>query len=212
MGNNNEKVLDFVLGEMKIIDISIPILDGNNWPLRLERIIWGLKMLKEELYIIPNKSQKFIVKVKPNFIDYLYKPSAECLEVYFKQTRELPIEHINGAPLELLKKAVLAHPDYIRHISWPSEELQKISLQRNMSGFKFIKNPTENIQRYAINEQPHLIRYIEHPSEEIQMLAIEKDYKIFDLLREVAENAITTTVREFAKEQFIKQTLRSCTE
>lgn len=209
MKNNNEIILAYVFGKMKKMGASLDMIDSNKWEFHLDSMHWALRVLREGLYIVPHKLQMDIVEWDPKLIDFLYKPSAECIEIYYKKTGELPAQYLNDAPLQVLKQVLFSQPNLIQYIETPPEELQKIVVERDVFAIQYIKTPTENIQKYAINKRPYSISFIENPTEEIQMLAIEKDFRMIDLLSARKQNSITPKVREFAKEQFVKQEINN---
>ena len=62
----------------------------------------------------------------------------------------------------------------IRWIKNPSERVQKVSIDHNYRSIQHIENPSENIQVYAIQHTPEAILYIKKPTPKVQIAAIDE--------------------------------------
>lgn len=140
-------------------------------------IIPALKILKEDKYTLPSELQERVINYNVHLIEYLYKPSLQCIDVANRMFYgELPLEVFQQSPLEMQKDILKKYPYFIQYIKNVPEELQMIAVKENPSIIDYIDNPTEKVQKYVINTDPLRIIDIKNPSEEVQLLSIEKDY------------------------------------
>lgn len=139
-------------------------------------IISVLKILREDNYTLPSELQERIINYNVHLIDYLHKPSLQCIDVVNRMFYgELPWEVFQQAPLEMQKDILKKYPYFIQYIKNAPEELQMIAVKENPSIIDYIDNPTEEVQKYVVNKDELLIHKINDPTEEVQLLAVTKN-------------------------------------
>ena len=63
--------------------------------------------------------------------------------------------------------------EFFKYIENPSIELQLAAVQQNGSAIQYIENPSEEVQLAAVQQNPHSIQYISNPSIEVQLAAVQ---------------------------------------
>ena len=83
---------------------------------------------------------------------------------------------------QLWEKKVTTDPKYkdyllefFKYIENPSIELQLAAVQQNGSAIQYIENPSEEVQLAAVQQNPHSIQYISNPSIEVQLAAVQRN-------------------------------------
>lgn len=132
---------------------------------------------------IQNKNKEdvaFRQEFKKNFGQLDYQQKAEFVTSlgpnervhYFAKYPQL-IHFIQDPKLidKLVSNAVTV--EVIKYIKNPSEKLQKLAVRTGPEAIKWIKNPSEELKKFAVQSNGHVIQHIPNPSEELQLIAVK---------------------------------------
>ena len=62
--------------------------------------------------------------------------------------------------------------EVIKYIKNPSEKLQKLAVRTSPDAIKWIKNPSEELKKFVVQLNGNVIEYFPNPSEELQLTAV----------------------------------------
>lgn len=82
---------------------------------------------------------------------------------------------INKLSKEERYKKLRSEPYHIRYVHNPSEKEWRIALSRDISLYKFIQNPDDNVEQFMVRQKPNHIRNIKNPSSVVQCCALMED-------------------------------------
>jgi len=87
--------------------------------------------------------------------------------------------------------------EVIKYIKNPSEKLQKLAVRTDPEAIKWIKNPSEELKKFAVQSNGHVIQHIPNPSEELQLIAVKSDGRALQHLANPSKAVQLAAVQQF---------------
>lgn len=86
--------------------------------------------------------------------------------------------------------------EFFKYIKNPSEEVQEAAVNDNPTNIQYIKDPSEHLQLIAVGLHAFNIRYIKNPTEEVKEAAVLDNPAVIELIKNPSEQLQMTIATE----------------
>jgi hypothetical protein len=163
--------------DIKLDDNFMIYCDDNN--IDLSTFIDNLKLNDFNIKLLKNQTEDFWYNVIKNIDITLFKSLPEKYKT------------------EKICKAVLTfHPEYIKFIDNPTEEVSLHLVKRYAIRLADIANPSENVCIAAITKNPDVIRFVKNPTEEMCLIAVNGDAKAINYIKNPSNDVCIAAINK----------------
>jgi len=160
-----------------------------------------IKYLEEELGGVSDELKMVALNKRPNVIKYIKEPTTKMISIALEVKPDLIVKIKNPTKSEQLK-VVKKLPNLLRKIENPNKEAiieaLKIGTVKLFNDYK--NNLTKDEVELVVKEQIRLFRFVEEPSEELQKIAIKDNYDNIKLIKNPSKSVKTLATRIKNKE------------
>ncbi len=127
-----------------------------------------------------NKGYLYIILFKG--IDTRWQFHFEERQFMNEQDEELSREEIMATGLPEIFEKISEESLSLFLLRNPSEEVQRLAVQKNGYAIQLIDNPSVEVQKLAVQEDGYSIQFIDNPSEEVQKIAVQENGFAIELI------------------------------
>ena len=123
---------------------------------------------------------------------YLINDCTTPVEDRLKTAREF----LDNPSPEAILRTLRAYPAAISAVENPTEEMQRLVIEKDRSLASMIKNPCMEVQKILVEEDPENIRNIDNPTEEMAIMAVKKNGLLLSEIKNPTKAVIEEAVKQ----------------